>query len=84
VDLGTEQTVGRVVLQWEAAYGSAYRIEVSRDNVNWQQVSATTTGNGGEDVARFAPVQARYVRMTGTHRATSYGYSLYELQVFRQ
>lgn len=84
VDLGSEQTVGRVVLQWEAAYGSAYRIEVSRDNVNWQQVFATTTGNGGEDVARFAPVQARYVRMTGTRRATSYGYSLYELQVYRQ
>jgi hypothetical protein len=24
------------------------------------------------------------VRITGTQRATSYGYSLYELQVFRQ
>ncbi len=84
VDLGSEQPVRRVVLQWEAAYGTAYRIEVSRDNVNWQQVFATSTGNGGEDVARFAPVQARYVRLTGTQRATSYGYSLYELQVFRQ
>ncbi|WP_020391598.1 penicillin acylase family protein [Kribbella catacumbae] len=84
VDLGTEQTVRRVVLQWEAAYGTAYRIEVSRDNVNWQQVSATSSGNGGEDVARFSPVQARYVRLTGTKRATSYGYSVYELQVFRQ
>jgi hypothetical protein len=24
----------------------------------------------------------RYVRMYGTHRATSYGYSLWEFQVF--
>jgi hypothetical protein len=84
VDLGADQPVGRVVLQWEAAYGSAYKLEVSRDNVNWQQVYSTVAGNGGEDVARFSPVTARYVRMTGTKRATSYGYSLYELQVFRQ
>ena len=83
VDLGSEQAVRRVALQWEAAYGREYKLEVSRDNVNWQQVFATTTGDGGEDVARFDPVQARYVRMTGAKRATSYGYSLYELQVFR-
>ncbi|TCM46968.1 penicillin acylase family protein [Kribbella sp. VKM Ac-2568] len=84
VDLGAEQTIRRVVLRWEAAYGSAYRIEVSRDNVNWQQVFATGNGDGGEDVARFAATTARYVRITGTRRATSYGYSLYEFQVYRQ
>jgi acyl-homoserine lactone acylase PvdQ len=84
VDLGNEQTVGRVVLQWEAAYAKSYRVEVSRDGTNWQQVYATTTGDGGEDVIRFAATPARYVRVTGTQRATSYGYSLYELQAYRQ
>ncbi|WP_432887628.1 penicillin acylase family protein [Kribbella sp. CA-245084] len=83
VDLGNEQTVRRVVLDWEAAYGKAYKVEVSRDGATWQQVYTTTTGDGGEDVVRFAPTQARYVRVTGTQRATSYGYSLYEFQVFR-
>ena len=84
VDLGNEQTIRRVVLNWEAAYGKSYRVEVSRDGTNWQQVFATTIGNGGEDVVRFGAVAARYVRVTGTVRATSYGYSLYELQVLRQ
>jgi hypothetical protein len=84
VDLGAEQTIRRVVLRWEAAYGSAYRIEVSRDNVNWQQVLAISNGDGGEDVARFAATTARYVRITRMRRATSYGYSLYEFQVYRQ
>lgn len=84
VDLGNEQTIRRVVLHWEAAYGKSYRVEVSRDGSAWRQVYATTTGNGGEDVARFDAVPARYVRVTGTQRATSYGYSLYELQVYRQ
>jgi beta-galactosidase len=30
----------------------------------------------------FAPVSARYVRMYGTARATPYGYSLYEFEVY--
>jgi acyl-homoserine lactone acylase PvdQ len=83
VDLGNEQPVGRVVLNWESAYAKSYKVEVSRDGSTWQQVYATTTGDGGQDVVRFGAVPARYVRVTGTQRATSYGYSLYELQVFR-
>jgi hypothetical protein len=83
VDLGNEQAVRRVVLHWEAAYAKSYKVEVSRDGSAWQQVYATTAGDGGQDVLRFGAVPARYVRVTGTQRATSYGYSLYELQVFR-
>jgi hypothetical protein len=82
VDLGSVQTVARVVLRWEAAYGRAYRIEVSTDNSTWRTVSSTTTGNGGTDNVTFAPTSARYVRMMGVARGTSYGYSLYELEVF--
>ncbi|TWP49949.1 penicillin acylase family protein [Lentzea tibetensis] len=82
VDLGSVQRVGRAVLRWESAYGKGYRIEVSSDGSTWQSVYATTTGNGGDDVVSFAPTDARYVRMTGTQRATGYGYSLYELEVY--
>jgi len=83
VDLGADTTVARAELRWETAYAKAYRIEVSRDSVTWQQVYATTTGDGGRDVVQFAPVTARYVRITGTQRATSYGYSLYEFELYQ-
>jgi acyl-homoserine lactone acylase PvdQ len=82
VDLGGDQAVGRVVLRWEAAYGRTYRIEVSSDATNWRQVYTTDAGNGAEDNITFAPTTARYVRMTGTQRATGYGYSLWELEVY--
>ncbi|NUO55390.1 MAG: discoidin domain-containing protein, partial [Hamadaea sp.] len=82
VDLGSAQTVGRVLLHWESAYGRAYRIEVSTDNSAWTTVWSTTTGNGGLDIDAFTPVSARYVRMTGVTRATSYGYSLWEFEVY--
>jgi acyl-homoserine lactone acylase PvdQ len=82
VDLGAVRTVGRVVLHWEAAYGRSYRIEVSPNGSAWTTVWSTTTGDGGTDVTAFAPVNTRYVRLYGVDRATSYGFSLYELEVY--
>jgi hypothetical protein len=81
VDLGSARQVGRVRLAWEAAYARGYRIEVSTDGAAWRAVWSTTAGDGGTDVAAFPATTARYVRMVGTTRATSYGFSLWELAV---
>jgi hypothetical protein len=81
VDLGTAQAIARVKLVWEAAYALAYRIQVSNDATNWTDVYTTTTGDGGIDDVPVAAT-ARYVRMYGTKRATAYGYSLWELEVY--
>ncbi|CAM5593184.1 hypothetical protein GCM10010329_48740 [Streptomyces spiroverticillatus] len=82
VDLGATRTVGRVSLEWEKAYARGYRIEVSDDGKAWRSVWSTDKADGGLDTAVFAPVQARYVRMYGTARATKYGYSVKEASVF--
>ena len=42
----------------------------------------TNKGQGGTEVIRFAPVEARWVRMRGIRRATEFGYSIWELRVF--
>ncbi|WP_238016548.1 penicillin acylase family protein [Dactylosporangium sp. AC04546] len=82
VDLGSARTVRRVILRWEAAYGSRYRIEASSNGSSWTAVSTVDAGNGGTDSVVFAPVTARYVRMAGVDRATDWGYSLWELEVY--
>ncbi|MBW1599643.1 discoidin domain-containing protein [Streptomyces sp. JJ38] len=82
VDLGAPRTVARVVLDWEAAYARGYRVEVSSDGSEWRRVWSTDAGTGGIETARFEPVEARYVRVHGTDRATRYGYSLYEVGVY--
>lgn len=82
VDLGRVTTVAKVLLRWESAFASAYHIEVSLDGKDWRQVYSTENGEGGEEWVSFAPVQARYVRLTGTKRGTDYGYSLYTLGVY--
>ncbi|GAA3422725.1 ThuA domain-containing protein [Streptosporangium vulgare] len=82
VDLGSARQVSRVRLNWEAAYGRAYRIETSANGTTWTQAYATTTGDGGVDDVSFTATSARYVRVYGTQRATPYGYSLWELEVY--
>lgn len=82
IDLGSTKTVGKVILNWEAAYATAYKVQVSSDNSNWTDVYSTTTGDGNFDIIHFAPVSARYIRLVGQSRATQYGYSLWEFGVF--
>src|SRR5689334_5923386 len=47
VDLGATATLSQVVLQWEAAYATAFQIQVSADAASWSTVYSTTTGTGG-------------------------------------
>ncbi|MFD9333855.1 discoidin domain-containing protein [Streptomyces sp. NPDC060028] len=82
VDLGSASLVKRVTLNWERAYGKAYRIEVSTDGTNWQTAWSTTTGDGGLDTAQFNGVSARYVRIHGVQRGTQWGYSLHEVGIY--
>lgn len=82
VDLGETFVVRRVLLNWEVAYGRIYRIEVSLDAQNWQQIYFTTSGDGGIDDITNIRAFGRYVRMFGIQRATQWGFSLYEFEVF--
>jgi hypothetical protein len=81
VDLGATHTVSRVLLNWEAAFGRAYQVQTSPDGNAWTTVFSTTTGDGGIDDLTVSG-SGRYVRVNGTQRATQFGYSLWELQVF--
>ncbi|MDD9379784.1 discoidin domain-containing protein [Streptomyces sp. ZAF1911] len=81
VDLGAATELSKVVLQWEAAYAKAYRIELSVNGTDWSTAHSTTTGAGGTETVNITGT-ARYVRMQGVSRATGYGYSLWEFKVF--
>jgi hypothetical protein len=83
VDLGSVLTINRVVLRWETAYGRGYQIQVSSDASTWSDVYSTTTGGGGvDDITLASPASGRYVRLLGTQRATLYGYSLWEFEIY--
>lgn len=81
IDLGTSRKIERVVLKWEREFGKSYSIQVSDDAKIWKPIYRTTSGGGGTDNITLSGT-GRYVRMYGTKRATRWGYSLYEFEVY--
>jgi hypothetical protein len=82
IDLGRTCKIDRVSLRWENAYAKSYSIQASDDNRNWKEVYSTTDGRGNTEWINLLNVEARYLRMYGTRRATQWGYSLWEFEAF--
>jgi beta-glucosidase len=81
VDLGTVHALSSVTLNWEAAYAKTFTIQLSSDAVSWTDISLVTNGVVGAQSVTVSGT-GRYVRMNGITRATGYGYSLWEFQVY--
>ena len=84
VDLQAVYSIENVVLYWEAGSAAQYSIQVSPDNVNWTTFISKTgmpAGPRTDDLTATA-VQGRYVRMSGVTRNTTWGFSLYEFEVY--
>lgn len=81
IDLGQSYDIDKVVLKWEGAYAKQYTIDVSDDNTTWT-TAYTETDSDGETDELCVTASARYIRMHGTVRATNYGYSLFEFEVY--
>ncbi len=47
LDLGAVHRTGRVTLDWERAYATSYRLDVSADGANWRTVWSTTAATEG-------------------------------------
>src|SRR5208282_2060283 len=82
VDLGATYNITEVELYWESAYATSFQIQVSSNASNWITIYRTTTGLGGTEDLTGLSGTGRYVRMYGTARGSSYGYSLWEFQIY--
>lgn len=83
VDLGASLPVSRIALDWEAAAGRDYDVQVSDDGAQWHTVAERRdrTTAGVDTVHLQKPVTTRHVRMQGIKRQTTYGYSLFRFEV---
>lgn len=80
IDLTENCYVGYIGILWEAAYASQYEIQVSDNATDWETVHRIT-GQGGYETAAIDRT-TRYVRMLSLQRATQYGTSLYEFEIY--
>jgi hypothetical protein len=81
IDLAGSYAISRMVLDWDPAYAKAYQLQVSSDGNTWTDVYSTSNGRGDQEDLSVVGT-GRYVRMYGTARATEFGYSLAELEVY--
>ena len=81
IDLGGVYDLEKVVLNWEAAYASAYAVQVSRDGATYAPLYTQTAGGGGREELAVAGT-GRYLRLNLTQRGTSWQYSLLEVEAY--
>ncbi|HCS59886.1 MAG TPA: hypothetical protein DIW46_00590 [Microbacterium sp.] len=82
IDLGTGASVSKVVLQWEEAFASKYRVELSADGATWTTLATVSAGDGATDEHANLTGTGRYLRVYGTERGTQWGYSLWSVEVY--
>ncbi|TYQ14623.1 UNVERIFIED_CONTAM: mannan endo-1,4-beta-mannosidase [Acetivibrio alkalicellulosi] len=81
VDLEAEYEIGKVYIEWEAAYARQYKIQVSNDATNWTDVFTEYSGDGEIDEIEL-DAKGRYVRIYCMQRATQWGNSIFVFEVY--
>ncbi|MEU8786017.1 beta-N-acetylglucosaminidase domain-containing protein [Streptomyces sp. NPDC048637] len=74
--------LGRLVLNWQDAYATGYRVQVSPDGRTWRTAATVRDGKGGRESVRMDAKDARFVRIQGDKRATRFGYSLWSVEAY--
>ncbi|MFF1924922.1 beta-N-acetylglucosaminidase domain-containing protein [Streptomyces sp. NPDC058221] len=74
--------LGKVELDWQDAYASRYRVQVSADGRTWRTAATVRNGRGGHESVRMDAKDTRFIRVQGDGRATEYGYSLWSVRAY--
>ncbi|MFD3729408.1 beta-N-acetylglucosaminidase domain-containing protein [Streptomyces sp. NPDC058671] len=82
LELPRPARIGQVVLHWQDAYASRYRVQVSADGRVWRTAATVEAGRGGRESVRMDAADTRFVRVQGEKRATRYGYSLWTVETY--
>lgn len=84
VDLGEVKTVGAVKLYWEGANAKDYSISFSSNGTDFTGDIFYTNKAAGTrtDVIDNLNIDCRYIKVNGTARNLTYGYSIWEFEVY--
>ncbi|MFE5509464.1 beta-N-acetylglucosaminidase domain-containing protein [Streptomyces sp. NPDC056529] len=82
LELPAPARIGQVVLHWQDAYASRYRVQVSADGRVWRTAATVVEGRGGRESVRMDAADTRFLRVQGEKRATRFGYSLWSVETY--
>lgn len=81
-ELAEPVRLGKVVLNWQDAHASGYRVQVSADGRVWRDAARVEEGRGGREEVRMDAKDTRFIRIQGERRATRFGYSLWSVEAY--
>ncbi len=81
IDLSEIREFTDIKIHWEAAYASDYSIQVSDSGISWKTIKEVSNSDGGLEGLN-TPSSGRYIRIYCIQRSTSYGFSIYEVEVY--
>lgn len=82
IDLEKETEINKVIIVWEAAYASQYKIQVSNDNETWTDAYTTYSCDGETDEVEI-DASGRYVRIYCMSRKNwDWGNSIFEVGIY--
>lgn len=85
LDMGQSRTFNTIKILWEGAYCTEFTISYSADGETWTifHDEKALAAAGWQTIYKESSVTGRYVQYHGTKRATGYGQSFFEFQVFQ-
>lgn len=83
IDLGAVTALRRLVITWETAHGKVYDVLAANDGPrDWMAIATVSEGDGAVDVIELpAGFAARFLKLALKERGTSWGYSIWELEL---
>ncbi len=83
-DLGSNKNLAKIVIDWEVASAANYTIQGSSNATSWTNLATVTNSSSANHNIITTNISGsyRYVRMYGTSRTTSYGYSIWEATIY--
>lgn len=81
IDLGKTEYIVGLTLYWEAAYALSYDVLISEDGKDYRRIYSEKNSDGNIDDIYFGRKKARFIKLDFNKRATSWGYSLWEIEI---
>lgn len=84
LELDKAVDVDTVLINWEKARAAKYKILVSNNGVDYEEVYTYDNDDRKElvDLIDLGDLNAKFIKIAMSQRATNYGYSIYELEVY--
>jgi len=82
IDLVDTFAINKIIIKWGSFYAQTFRVGASRDDKAYQLLLTDLNANGGNDTLNNLSVTSRYIKIMLDKRATSYGFSIKEIESY--